>query len=173
MRGFNVIARLPVIDNIKIGDSFLLYSETKERLFSMEKLLPRLFIILFLCAGCAIPLPMPSFSASASGGGQAQGIQATTSVWLANDNYRILKTNVVGTDWGISLLGILPIVSPDYTKAIGMLYNAGEVSEGRPQAVVNILQQNSSPFFILFSIPRITFRADVVEFTKAIPTQQP
>jgi hypothetical protein len=110
--------------------------------------------------------PSPSGS-----GGQTQGIQATTSVSLATDNYRILKTNVVSTDWGINLLGIFPIISPDYTKAIAKLYTAGEVSEGKPQAIVNILQQNTSPFFILFSIPRITFRADVVEFTKATHPQ--
>jgi len=55
---------------------------------------------------------------------------------------------------GITFLGIFPIVSPDYVKAIENLYIAGEVSEGKPLAIVNILQQNTSPFFILFSIPR-------------------
>jgi hypothetical protein len=115
-------------------------------------------------------LPISSSSAS---GGQAPGIQATTSVTLSSDNYRILKTNIVGTDWGINLLGILPIVLPDYTTAIEKLYIAGEVSEGTPQAVVNILQQNTSPFFILFSIPRITFTADVVEFIKVAHPQAP
>jgi hypothetical protein len=115
---------------------------------------------------------MTSLSPSGSGG-QVQGIQATTSVSLAIDNYRILKTNVEGTDWGINLLGIFPIVSPDYSKAIAKLYNAGELSIGRPQAVINILQQNTAPYFILFSIPRIMFRADVVEFIKTPPTKTP
>ncbi|MDR3579274.1 MAG: hypothetical protein P4L44_04850 [Oryzomonas sp.] len=140
----------------------------------MKKLLPRLLIFCFLCTGCAIPFfsQMTSFSPSVSGG-QIPGIQATTTASLATDNYRILKTNVEGTDWGISLLGIFPIVSPDYAKAIAKLYTAGEVSVGKPQAVVNILQQNTSPYFILFSIPRIMFRADVVEFTKAAHPQTP
>jgi hypothetical protein len=140
----------------------------------MKKLFPKLLILCFLCTGCAIPLLslLPGFSSSGSGG-QIQGIQTTTSVTLANDNYRILKTNVVGTDWGITFLGIFPIVSPDYVKAIENLYIAGEVSEGKPLAIVNILQQNTSPFFILFSIPRITFSADVVEFLKAATPKPP
>ncbi|MGD0585587.1 MAG: DUF6567 family protein [Oryzomonas sp.] len=140
----------------------------------MKKLFPGLLVLCFLCAGCAIPFFSQLTSSSSSGsGGQTQGIQATTTVQLSTDNYRILKTNVVGTDWGINFLGIFPIVSPDYAKAIAKLYIAGEVSEGKPQAIVNILQQNTSPFFILFSIPRIMFRADVVEFTKVTPPQPP
>lgn len=98
-------------------------------------------------------------------------IQTTTTIRLSTDNYRILKTNVVGTDWGIDILGLIPIVSPDYTKAIAKLYKAGEVAEGKPQAIVNVLQQHTAPYFILFSIPRITFRADVVEFTKSTNTE--
>lgn len=138
----------------------------------MKKLLPRLLILCSLCTGCAAPLfsQLPIISPSLSGG-QAPGIQATTTVSLAADNYKILKSNVVGTDWGVSLLGIIPIVSPDNAKAFARLNLAGEVYGGTPRAVVNILQQNTAPFFILFSIPRITFRADVVEFTKPAQPQ--
>jgi hypothetical protein len=59
-------------------------------------------------------------------------------VLLSTENYRILKTNVVDTDWGIDFLGFIPIVSPDYAKAIAMLYKAGDVAEGKPQAIVNV-----------------------------------
>ena len=138
----------------------------------MVKRLPRLLLVCFLCSSCAIPLSsqLPNLSSSFSGG-QIQEIQASTSVSLASDNYRILKTNVVGSDWGISFLGILPIVSPDSAKAMAKLYKAGGVSEGKPQAIVNLLQQSTSPYFILFSIPKIMYRADVVEFTKATPPE--
>lgn len=140
----------------------------------MNKLFTKLLIICLLCTGCAIPLSsqLPSISPSISSG-QQQNIQALTTVQLTTDNYRILKTNAVGTDWGINLLGLIPIVSPDYTIAIAKLYKAGKVTEGKPQAIVNVLQQHTSPFFILFSIPRITFRADVVEFTKTTLTPAP
>jgi hypothetical protein len=123
-----------------------------------------LFMTASLCAGCALPLPGISPSGA---GGQQQEIKSITAVNLSRDNFKIVKTNIHGTDWGINFLGILPIVSPDYTKAISELYRAGAVTEGKPQAIVNILQQHTAPFFILFSIPRITFRADVVEFVNA------
>lgn len=127
-----------------------------------------LLLFVLLLSGCALPLADLTPFASSSSGGQEE-IKTLTTVQLTSGNYRILKTNVTGTDWGISLLGIIPIVSPDYSKAISKLYKAGEVTEGAPQAIVNVLQQHSSPYFILFSIPRITFRADVVEFTQTGP----
>jgi hypothetical protein len=135
----------------------------------MKPLFPKLFIVCFLYTGCAA-VSSPSISPSLSflGGGQPL-LQATTTVQLASENYRISKTNVVGTDWGINFLGLVPIVSPDYVKVMNQLYEAGGVAEGKPQAIVNILQQNTSAYFILFSIPRITIRADVVEFKKPNP----
>jgi hypothetical protein len=133
----------------------------------MRKSILKLVVLGSLCAGCALPLP--GLSAS-GGGGQQQEIKNITTVELSKGNFRIVKTNIRGTDWGINLLGILPIVSPDYTKAISQLYRSGAVTEGKSQAIVNILQQHTAPFFILFSIPRISFRADVVEF---IEVQQP
>jgi hypothetical protein len=36
-----------------------------------------------------------------------------------------------------------------------------------------VLQQSSAPYFILFSLPEITFRADVVEFVDTLPLQRP
>jgi hypothetical protein len=141
----------------------------------MQKLFLMLLFISILYTGCpssstsSLTNSLPSLTPSISGG-QGQEVQTTTTIRLSTENYKILKTNIVGTDWGINILGLIPIVSPDYTKAIAKLYKAGEVTEGKPQAIVNILQQHTAPFFILFSIPRITFRADVVEFTKATYT---
>ena len=134
----------------------------------MKKLLPKLLVMLLFCTGCA-PFALPAISPSLSGGGQQPLLQTTTTVQLTSQNYRIVKTNVVGTDWGVNLLGLVPIVSPKYVTVMKQLYEAGEVAEGKPQAIVNVIQQHSSPYFILFSIPRITIRADVVEFTKASP----
>jgi hypothetical protein len=131
----------------------------------MKKLLPKLLILSFLCTGCAA-FALPTISPSFSGGGQQQLIQTTTTVQLNSENFRIVKTNAVGSDWGINLLGLIAIISPNYEKVMDQLCKAGEISAGKPQAIVNVHQQYSSPYFILFSIPRITVRADVVEFTK-------
>lgn len=127
----------------------------------MKKPLIGMTLLCLLTCGCAVPIPGLSPTASEQA---QQEIKTTTDVKLSQSNYRILKTNLTGSDWGISLLGIFPIVSPDYTKAIEKLYRKAGVTVGRPQAVVNLLQQHTSPHFILFSIPRITFRADLVEF---------
>jgi len=62
-------------------------------------------------------------------------------------------------------------MSPDYAEAMAQLYQAGGITEGKAQAIVNVVQQNTSAYFILFGIPRITVRADVVEFTEALPTR--
>lgn len=134
----------------------------------MIKLFPKLLII-FFSTGCAA-FSSPTISTSLSGfGGQHEQLQTTTTVQLTSQNYRILKTNVFGTDWGIDLLGIIPIVSPNCEKAMHQLYEAGGVKEGKPHAIVNVLKQHVSPYFILFSVPRVTIRADVVEFIKPSP----
>ena len=127
-----------------------------------------LLVTCFCCSGCAA-LDIPTLMSSVTGGGGVQQLQTMTSVQLTTQNYKIIKTNVVGSDWGIKLLGIFPIVSPSYVKTIKQLYKAGDVTEGKPQAIVNIFQQETSPYFILFSIPTITIRADVIEFMKPTP----
>ncbi len=90
---------------------------------------------------------------------------------MATKNYKIVKTNVVGTSWGFSLLAFISLMSPDYAEAMAQLYQAGGITEGKAQAIVNVVQQNTSAYFILFGIPRITVRADVVEFTEALPRE--
>ena len=76
----------------------------------MMKPFTTLLILCFLISGCAIPLPgvAPSIS-----GGRQQDVKNLTNVQLSPGNYTVLKTNVVGTDWGFSFLGLIPIVSPD------------------------------------------------------------
>jgi len=96
-----------------------------------------------------------------------------TSVSLAERNYRIVKTNVVGISGGFALLGLITVKSPDYTEAFAQLYQAGGVSEGKALALINVVQQSSAPYFILFSLPKITLRADVVEFVETLPPHEP
>jgi hypothetical protein len=136
----------------------------------MKRLFP-ILLLYALFAGCAavplLPLASPFLS------GQQPQVATTTSVQLATKNYKIVKTNVVGTSSGFSLLGFISLMSPDYAEAMAQLYQAGGITEGKAQAIVNVMQQNSSTYFILFGIPRITVRADVVEFTEALPAGGP
>jgi hypothetical protein len=135
----------------------------------MKKLIPSFCLLTISClllSGCPAALP---FLSPASGQNQVQQLQTSTLVHLNGQNYRIIKTNITGTDWGFNLLGLVTLVSPNYVKAVKQLYKEGGITEGRAIALANVAQQDTSPYFILFSLPRITLRADVIEFTGPVP----
>lgn len=116
-------------------------------------------------AACAAP-SATSFSvpfAPSLAAAQSQVLTAT-SVNLSESNFKMIKANAMGTSWGFKLLGLISLKSPHYTEAIARLYEMAGVAEGRAQTIANVVYQNSSTYFILFSLPRITVRADVIEF---------
>ena len=112
---------------------------------------PALAIVLLLSVGCASRGAFPHSS--------------NTQIDLGQRNFRVVKTNAVGRSYGFSLLGLLPIWSPTYTTAMERLYRDAGVREGEAQVVINVAQEQSSLYLILFSVPRLTLRADMVEFT--------
>ncbi len=87
-----------------------------------------------------------------------------TSVDLSKKNYRIIKLNALGESKGFKLLGIIPILSPRYTKAMKDLYSKSGITEGKAYALINVAQERSTLYLILFSIPKLTIRADIIEF---------
>ena len=90
-----------------------------------------------------------------------------TQVDLTRNNYRVIKPNAIGTSSGFRLLGFIPLASPRYTAAMSDLYRKAGVSEGgTAQALANVTEEHSSLYLILFSIPKLTVRADVIEFTE-------
>jgi hypothetical protein len=132
----------------------------REKELRAQKFLP-LLLVLVLVTSCAALPPLPFVLPSVS---DQVPVLPLTSVSLAECNYRIVKTNVVGTSRGFALLGLITIKPPDYTEAFAQLNQAGGISEGKALALVNVVQQSSVLYFILFSLPRVTLRADVVEF---------
>ena len=89
-----------------------------------------------------------------------------TQVKLYKENYRVVKTNVRGESTGFSLLaGFVPIVPATYTQALNNLHEAADM-EGRPMALVNVAQDATQLNLLLFSVPRVTITADVIEFTQ-------
>lgn len=108
-------------------------------------------IALFL-VGCA---PTGEFK------GQATGV----SVDLSKKNYKMIKVGAKGESTGFRLLGIIPFASPRYAKAKETLYaSVGLPLEGKAVALVNQTEDRSSLYLILFSIPKITITADVIEY---------
>jgi len=72
----------------------------------------------------------------------------------------------MGKSWGFRLLGIIPLASPEYSMAKKRLYDSvGETLNGKAVALANQTEDRSLMYLILFSVPKLTLTADVIEFT--------
>ncbi len=110
-------------------------------------------VLLCLAVGC---------SSTGSFKGQTTG----TDVSLNQKNYRVIKPGAMGKSYGFRLLGIISFANPTYATAKADLYkSAGEPLTGRAIALANQTEDRSSIYLILFSIPKLTVTADVIEFT--------
>jgi len=90
-----------------------------------------------------------------------------TGVTLSKNNYKVIKESAIGESSGFNFLGIIPIVSPSYADAKKALYDSiGEDVRGKSLALANQTEDRSTLYLILFSIPKITISADVIEFQK-------
>ena len=49
------------------------------------------------------------------------------------------------------------------------LYSKAEMKRGEPQTLGNVIMEKTSAYWILFSIPRVSVRADLLEFTPNRP----
>lgn len=127
--------------------------------------------VVSLLGGCAavaplIPGLMPSGSANAE-------FHTATTVKLDQANFGMMKTNVTGECRGFSLFGVITLVPARFSKAMDRLYGQAEMRQGRPQTLANVVVERSSTFLILYSIPRVSIRADVVEFVPLSPVSRP
>ena len=90
-------------------------------------------------------------------------VHNAANVSLNRANYRVVKANARGSDVGFRLLGLIPIVSPSVADAMDDLMSTVD-SEGRAIALVNVAEERGTIYLILFSLPRIEVRAEVIEF---------
>lgn len=124
-----------------------------------------LSVLLLFPLGAFSQLPIPITPDWLKGGEKQSAVLHSTQVQLAGNNYRVLQTNVVAKSGGFKLLGIITIKSPSYVKAVSRLYAKAGVEEGQPQALANIVYETGGMNLILFSLPKIRVRADLIEFT--------
>ena len=109
---------------------------------------------------------------------------ASASVRLDQANYRVVATQVKGSSVGFHLatalptnmsdlsaalqggpLGGFPVKSASEARAVEELYqNIGD-QRNRAMALINIRKEVSGLNLILFSFPKVTVSADVIEFT--------
>ena len=136
----------------------------------MQKLIALLGLAL-LTAGCAgmaasqLPTTFGSLNPNSSG----LEIHNQTEVKLSEGNFSVMKTNVVGQSRGFSLLGFITLVPARFQVAMDRLYTKAQMQSGRPQTLGNVVMEKTSAYWILFSVPRVSVRADVVEFTPNRP----
>jgi hypothetical protein len=95
-----------------------------------------------------------------------------THVTLTSDNYYIVEPNVIARSRGFKLLGIITFRGASYSEAMSRLYSKAGVQQGHPQALANVVHESSSTYLILFSIPKVTIRADLIEFTSGEPQEE-
>ncbi len=117
-----------------------------------------------LLTGCAAVAPLSSIISTTQTGPPPLQVHEETTVRLSQDNFSLVKTNVLGRSKGFSLLGIITIVPPTLTKAMNRLYASAQMEPGHPQTVAHLVIEQTTSFYILFGIPKIEVRADIVEF---------
>ena len=130
----------------------------------MLKLIP-LLGLLALASGCAGIAASQFTGFLNSPNATSLEIHNQTEVKLTESNFVTVKTNVIGQCDGFALLGVVTIVPAKFTRAMDRLYHKAEIPLGRPQTLADVIVEKTSSYWILFSIPKISVRADVVEFT--------
>jgi hypothetical protein len=100
---------------------------------------------------------------------KVEGTPSTeTNISLTHGNYKMVKAGAEGRSYGFRfLLGIIPITAPSTADARTDLYHSvGQDLNGRSVALVNVVEDHSTTWLILFSIPKIVITGDVVEFAQ-------
>jgi len=124
-----------------------------------------------LSAGCAgaAATELPSAFSSMNPSASSLEIHNQTELRLTEGNFSVVKTNVVGDARGFALLGFITLVPARFETAMGRFYSKAEMQTGRPQTLGNLIVEKTSAYWVLFSIPRVSVRADVLEFTPNRP----
>lgn len=119
-----------------------------------------------LLSGCAAGLAAASASGSSllTPNASSLGVYSQTMVRLEKPNFVVVKANNLGHSGGFALLGLITIVQPRCNTALNRLYEDAGMQPGRSQTLANVVVEKSSSYWILFSLPEITVRADLVEF---------
>jgi hypothetical protein len=120
------------------------------------------------CAGAAATQLGSTFSAM-NPSASSLNIHNQTELKLTEGNFSVVKTNVVGEARGFALLGFITLVPARFETAMGRFYGKAEMQSGRPQTLGNLVVEKTSAYWILFSIPRVSVRADLLEFTPDRP----
>ena len=87
----------------------------------------------------------------------------TTETQLTRRNFVVAETRLMASTTGFYLFGLIPLKTPNHATAMQRLRSLADL-KGESRALVNLTQTRSMVFLFLFSIPKVTVTADVVEF---------
>jgi len=118
-----------------------------------------------LIAGLSAAMLLAAGCASTRVENEAPSTQ--TQVNLTHANYKMIKAGAEGRSYGFRfLLGIIPLTAPSTAAAPADLYSSvGESVSGKSVALVNVTEDRSTTWLLLFSVPKLVITGDVVEFT--------
>lgn len=123
-----------------------------------------------LSGGCAAVAPISSAVSSLNTSPTLQ-IFNSTQLRLQQKNFVVVKSNVMGQSRGFALFGFITIVPARFSKAMNRLNAQADLKPGTSRTLENLVLEKDSSFFLLFSIPRTSIRADVIEFVPDIQPQ--
>src|SRR5262249_18438682 len=132
-----------------------------------------LLALVALATGCAAAAAtqLPSSLSSLNPSASSLEIHNQTQLTLSEGNFSVVKTNVVGQARGFALLGFITLVPARFETAMDRFYSKAEMKAGQPQTLANLIVEKTSAYWILFSIPRVSVRADLLEFTPDRPVR--
>lgn len=113
---------------------------------------------------------------------------AQPEIQLTEGNYQVVATQITGSSVGLHVatlipasgydvrralnggpLGGIPIKAASESAAIDELYQNAGIQRGRATAFVNMRTEVSGLNCILFAFPKITVKADLIEFDRTRP----
>jgi hypothetical protein len=65
------------------------------------------------------------------------------------------------------LLGFITLVPAKFSTALNRCYQQAALEAGKPQMLINVVMEKNNSYWILFAVPEVSVRADVVEFVPA------
>lgn len=122
-----------------------------------------LLLVAGAAGGCAAIPVLPSLLGGLGAAPDGKALHET-SVGLNRANYRIVQTDVRGESRGLTLLIFFTVDPISYAEAFSDLQANAPIEAGDTRAFVNVVHDRSSRNFLLFALPKLSVRADVVEF---------
>lgn len=113
--------------------------------------------------GCIGAGSIPAGVLAPAGSAADATLMSTTTV-LSQGNYRVVRTGVTGESRGLVLLIFFKVLPTSLRDAVDRLYQAAGLEPGGSWALANVFVEQQSSNFLLFALPRVRVRADVVEF---------